>query len=314
MKKFTKGALITCLVLFITAVLFIIAGVSTSGPGAFKTGFKTLHEKTWFQDWQGFHFSLPFNDDHWEGWGKEDYVKGEKKEFTYDQDQVKELAVDASFAKLDIQESNNDQVEITIDGVKSKVSYNCKLTNGKVLIKAKHKLAGINLGIEKALTISILLPKDMSLSDLSINIAAGDVHLDLPSVQVEEVELDVAAGDLTVINLAGNKASIDVSAGQMIAETIKMDNCTINCGMGNIEIKNLQIAKELNAEVGMGNITITLNGQENEFNYELSCGMGNLTVGKQEYSGLGKETKIDNQAIIDVKLDCGMGNLEIYFN
>lgn len=314
MKKFTKGALITCFVLFITAVLFIIAGVSTSGIGVFKTGFKTLHEKTWFQDWQGFNFSLPFSDDDWEGWGKEDYSKGEKKEYAYDEDQVQQLSIDATFAKLDVQESDHNQLEIFIDGEKSKVSYNCKETNGEVMITAKHKPKTINLSKDKALIIKVLLPKEMTLSNLSIDVAAGEVALNLPSVQLNDLELDVAAGELTVINLKGNNANIEVSAGQMIAETIKMDTCLINCGMGNIEIKDLEIAEKLEAEVGMGNITINLNGEKIDYNYELACGMGNLTIGKEEYSGLGKDTKIDNQAMIDVKLECGMGNLEIFFN
>lgn len=313
MKKFTKGALITCLVLFITAVLFIVAGVTTSGTEAFKMGFKTLGEKSWFKEGHGFQFSLPFNNDHWEGWGNEDYVKGEKKEYAYDKDQVQKLSIDATFAKLDIQESDHNQLEIFIDGEKSKVSFNCKKTNDEVMITAKHKPKTINLGTDKALIIRVFLPKEMTLSEFSIDVAAGELVLNLPSVQLNNVELDVAAGDLTVTNLKGNKAKIEVSAGQMIAETIKMDTCSIDCGMGNIEISDLQIAKKLDAEVGMGNITLNLNGQEKDYNYELACGVGNLTIGKQEYSGLGKDTKIDNQSMIDVKLECGMGNLEIYF-
>ena len=313
MKKFTKGALITCLVLFITAILLFVAGVTTSGTGAIKNGIQSLHDRTWFSGWNGFHFSLPFSDDDWDGWGSENSFKGEEKEFTYDENQVQKLSIDASYATLDVQESDATQVEITIDGKKSDVSYNCKLTDGKVEIKGKKKSVNINFGKEKALVIKILLPKNMTLSDFSIDVAAGSANLDLPSVRANNVKFDVAAGDLIVTSLIGTKADIHVSAGKMVAETIKMDSCSIDCGMGDVEINHLDISKKLDAEVGMGNITIHLEGQENNFNYDLSCGMGNINLGKKEYSGLSKDTTIDNGAAVDVELECGMGNLEIYF-
>lgn len=313
MRKFTKGALITCLALFITAILLFVAGVTTSGTGAIKNGIQSLQDKTWFSRWNGFHFSLPFNDDDWDGWGNEDYFKGEDKEFTFDENQVQKLSIDASYATLSIQESDTAQVKVTIDGKKSDVSYNCNLIDGKVVIKGKKKSVNINFGKENALVIKVLVPKDMNLSDFSIDVAAGEVSLDLPSVHLNNVELEVAAGDLIVTNLVGTKADIQVSAGKMVAETIKMDNCVIDCGMGDVEINHLDIAKKLEAEVGMGNITINLEGQENAYNYDLSCGMGNLTIGEQEYSGLSKDTTIDNGAMVDVELECGMGNLEIYF-
>ncbi len=313
MRKFTKGALITCLVLFITAIILFVAGVTTSGTGAIRNGIQSLQNKTWFSGWNGFHFSLPFSDDNWDGWGDEESFKGEDKEFTFDENQVQKLSVDASYVTLDIQESDATQVKITIDGKKSDVSYNCKLTDGKVIIKGKDKIAGINFGKDNILVIKILLPKNMSLSDFEVDVAAGSVSLDLPSVHANNVELDVAAGDLFVTNLLGTKADITVSAGEMVAETIKLDNCIIDCGMGDVEIKNLSISKKLEAEVGMGNITIHLIGQEKDFNYDLSCGMGNLNIGEEEYSGLSKDTTIDNGAMVDVELECGMGNLEIYF-
>ena len=123
MRKFTKGALITCLVLFITAIILFVAGVTTSGTGAIRNGIQSLQNKTWFSGWNGFHFSLPFSDDNWDGWGDEESFKGEDKEFTFDENQVQKLSVDASYVTLDIQESDATQVKITIDGKKSDVSY-----------------------------------------------------------------------------------------------------------------------------------------------------------------------------------------------
>jgi hypothetical protein len=63
----------------------------------------------------------------------------------------------------------------------------------------------------------------------------------------------------------------------------------------------------------MGNITMQLEGEEEDFDYELDCVTGNLRIGDTEYSGLASSREVDNNAIKKMDLQCAMGNIEVEF-
>ena len=91
-----------------------------------------------------------------------------------------------------------------------------------------------------------------------------------------------------------------------------MGEVKIEVGAGNCSIEG-DVSEELKADCAMGNITLKLEGKETDYDYELECVSGNLKVGETEYSGLAKETKVDNDADRELDLQCVMGNIEVEF-
>ena len=63
----------------------------------------------------------------------------------------------------------------------------------------------------------------------------------------------------------------------------------------------------------MGNIEMTLEGSEEEFNYKLEGSMGNISVGQDSFSGFSSERNIDNHADKEMEIECSMGNITIDF-
>lgn len=309
MKKFTKGALITCLILFLTAIIVIVGGVAAAGPKAFQDGFKSVVDSNWFHI-NGWDWTFHNGDD----WDSNTIFKGETKDFSFEKSQVKELNVDSAYGHLDIKETNSDHIIVKITGKKSSTKYSCELKNGELLIKGNSKIRAINLGDGRALDIVIMIPESLQLNKMNLNFAAGDVTVNLPKSKIENTDLDVDAGDLTVSSLNSTDLKINIGAGEMDADHLNTKTATIECGMGDVTVEHLTVTEKLVASVGMGEITMNLNGNKNDYNYEISCGMGNLSVGDQSYSGLSNDATIDNHAQVDVKLDCGMGNLEVNFD
>lgn len=310
MKKFTKGALITCLVLFLTGIIVIIGGVASAGPKAFQDGFDSLRNSNWFHI-NGWNWDLHFGDG--DEWDSSTIFKGETKDYAYDKSTVHTVVVDSAYGKVDIKEADTDQINVKVTGKRTSTKYSCILENGELILKGEHKSKLVNIGDGNALEILITVPKETNLKLLKLDFYAGEVFVDLPTSDLDDSDFNVDAGKLTVSNLNSTKLVIDIGAGEMDGDHLKCETAVIDCGMGETDIDNFSVTKKLDASVGMGEITLNMNGKRNDYNYEISCGMGNLQVGDQSYSGLSNDATIDNDAQADVKLDCGMGNLEVNF-
>ena len=310
MKKFTKGALITCLVLFLTGVVVIIGGVASAGPKAFQDGFDSLRNSNWFH-MNGWNWDLHFGDDA--DWDSSTIFKGEAKDFVYDKSSVDTIAVDSAYGRVDIKEADTDKITVKVTGKRSSTKYSCVLEDGELVIKGDKQSKVIHIGDGNAIDILITVPAQMKFKLLDLDFYAGEVFVDLPTSNPDQSKFNVDAGQLTVTNLNTTELTIDIGAGEMDGERLQAENAFFDCGMGEMSIEQFTVTKKLTASVGMGEITMNLSGQRNDYNYDISCGMGNLDVGDQSYSGISNDTTIDNDAQTDVKLDCGMGNVEVNF-
>ena len=54
-----------------------------------------------------------------------------------------------------------------------------------------------------------------------------------------------------------------------------------------------RVASSTYIKCSMGNVALTLSGSERNYNYTIECAMGNIDIGDHNYSGLSKETSID---------------------
>ncbi len=148
----------------------------------------------------------------------------------------------------------------------------------------------------------------------------------------EDVDVNLGAGVLNFVCLQAAEASLEVGAGQIIADSALVQALEVNVGAGQVKLKDMEIT-ELKAEVGMGeftaagkvlgnvdaecsmgNLELQLAGKESDFNYELNGAMGNLNLNGENYSGFAQERDIDNGADKDIKIECSMGNVSVKFN
>ena len=84
-------------------------------------------------------------------------------------------------------------------------------------------------------------------------------------------------------------------------------------GTGNVDLENLNV-QNLEADCGIGNIDLDINGKESDYDYEISCSAGAVDIGDSSYSGIGHEKKISNPgASGKMDLDCGVGNITVDF-
>ena len=128
--------------------------------------------------------------------------------------------------------------------------------------------------INQAGTIILYLPQDVKLYEMDISVGAGSLKSKLQSVHAENADIAVAAGAA--------------------------------------EIQGI-MAQEMYLECGVGSVTLTLHGAQEDYNYSLECGMGEVKIAEGRYSGIGVEQQIDSGAARNLDIECGMGSVEVKF-
>ena len=152
---------------------------------------------------------------------------------------------------------------------------------------------GINLNLDAAACkMQLLLPADFAFETVKLSLGAGTVDAATP-FRAENLEIELAAGEVTVPNLEVNKLNAEVGAGALTLSGI--------------------ISKEANLECGMGDLTLKLTGAKENFNYEVEVAAGDVTIGNESFGGIAGEREIDNNASADINVECAMGSVEITF-
>lgn len=158
--------------------------------------------------------------------------------------------------------------------------------------------------------LTLYVPMDIILEEVNIDLGAGQMKLD--NLKTKDMEVDMGAGQILSDGLQAEKVSISVGAGEIVLDEVQVKDVQAEVGAGNCEIKG-NVTGDIEAECAMGNMTFVLEGSEQDFNYEIQCVTGNITIGNSEYSGVSQEQSIHNNATRNMELECAMGNVEVEF-
>lgn len=331
MKKFTKGCLITALVMLIIG--FVIVGV-----GALFGGFRQLDGRV-----TRIPFLFRVNDDgsvnfgffrdndidwsRYENWQRFTGSKDER-EFSLTADTLQELYIEVGACNLYIKESEDEHVRLAIDGDTDKFRYQVEDGSLRIVRKASK---GVNVSYKTADKVYLYLPEGTTLDSVDIELGAGTMDsialatgdanievgagaLDIDGLTVNDTAvLSVGAGQIRLKELSCDTVSMDIGAGQLnIDDAAILKKTSIDLGMGSVNIGGI-ISGNLDVDCSMGEVILDMDDAEEDHNYEIDCSMGNVKVGSHSYSGLGSVQKINNGSSSDFNIDCSMGNVTIKF-
>lgn len=140
----------------------------------------------------------------------------------------------------------------------------------------------------------------------------GRVVITLPEgVVLEELELELGAGEVTVEGLQARRAEVAVGAGRVQLTDCVLENADFACGMGEVSYTG-SLTGHCGVECAMGSTSLWIDGlDEAEFGFSVECGAGNVQILQQTYSGLG--TQLTHDAHLDnfFEIECGMGNVTL---
>lgn len=354
MKKFTKGCLITALVIF-------IIGAILCGVGGVLGGFRLLdsmdiREVTGLPFVYRFrpngrfeYFSFWDDDDidwgRYENWervsvsshlgdtiGDIDDIDGPAPALDFTADTLRELYIEVAACELYIKESEDDHVRLAIDGDTNRFRYRAEDGSLRIVGKSGWELKWIGINVDMTDKMYLYLPKETELDCVDIEVGAGTMKS--IGLMARDANIEVGAGEVNLDSLTvDGDVVLLVGAGKIRIKNLICDEADMNIGAGELDIDDATISKEanidlgmgnvniggvitgdLNVDCGMGNVILDMDDAEQDHNYEIDCSMGTVRVGRRSYTGLGSEQTINNGSSSNFDIDCSMGNVTVKFN
>lgn len=290
MKKFSKIVLGTAAVFGVLGCGFTVAGAAMGasveemkyeGSNMQKAVNRMVRmvdhwdeDDDWDDDW---------DDDDWDE--KQAVPSGDSG--TYEFDSISSMDIELNYDELILRESEDRKITVTVDGdAADRVRVSTEGSELQIENKDDYR--------PEERTVTITYPAGIEFTEVSIDIDKGTAALE-DDLKAGEFSVSVGAGTLENYGI--------VTAGQT----------DIEVGVGTVELTDLD-ADYIEAECGVGMMSLDVAGRKEDYNYRISCGVGSVLLGEDEFTGLGSTKKVDNNgASRKMQLECGMGTLEVDF-
>lgn len=343
MSKFTKGCLITALVTFIIGILMC-------GIGALLGGFRVLDGMDIegitgipFRYHSGANGGIEYSfgwDGNWDDIDWSEYknwnsISGSDKKVELDltADTLHDLSMEMGACDLYIMEAASDKVEIEVSGDNKHFRYLVKNDGSLYMVHRTGSgfLSWSQHTITPATKVTLYLPKGVKLNELDIDLGAGNmesIELCAQNISMEvgagdceaagltadgEIDLTVGAGRIGLDSMSAGELDVEVGAGELHIDDVRVEKETdINLGVGHAELNGLLLGN-LNLECDVGDVTLTLDDAEEDHNYEIECSLGNVRVGSHSYTSLADEVSIANGTGSTYDIECSLGTVTVEF-
>ena len=156
-----------------------------------------------------------------------------------------------------------------------------------------------------------LIMRDINAEKLNVEVGAGKANAE--SIQTENACFSINAGNGKTDILTAENVTVKVGAGSMSLGHFETEKLTGNVDMGSMQGEGT-VTGNMEVECNMGSLSFVLTGNEKDYDYDLSCAMGKLNVGSNSFTGMVKETKINNNAGNKITAKTSMGSVTIAFS
>ncbi len=325
MRKFTKGCLLTALVIFVLGCLLCTVGGILGGFRQLEDVGVDYSENTW-----------EYMEGDWDSVRSEG--KAEKTQIDLSGASLRNMEVNMGVCGLYVLESDDEHVWIAVDGDEHSVYYT--IEDGDTLrVENSYNRNYWPLNFwpfnrhrntANHMAVYLFLPKDLVLDELHMDFGAGKIetaalrakNIELEcgagefyvdEMEADTVYLSVGVGQAVIDGLTAKEAELEAGAGELIVGNIGIsDNLDLSIGMGNAEI-NGSITGDADVEADMGSLTMNLTGSQDDYTYSVDCSMGNVTVGGRKYTGFSDYVEWGSGSRV-FDIDCSMGDVTIRFD
>lgn len=223
-----------------------------------------------------------------------------------DADEVRGLSVNIRKGRLIIQESDSDRIQVSCDS-KSHASGQIMVSCGGGEMMIVDNRTGKQS--RKDITVYLNIPENFRFETAKIELDAGEVEAEC-AFAADELTVNAGAGIISLENTQADELSASVGTGEIDMEDGVFRSVYLDCGVGTVDM-TADISEYAKIDCGMGTVDLKLVRGIKSANYVLQCGVGSIDIGNSSYSGLSRETWLDNGASADFELNCGMGAISV---
>ena len=145
---------------------------------------------------------------------------------------------------------------------------------------------------------------------LDVSLGAG--QLKLADLAVQDMAASIDAGQLLMEDMALGSLDVSLGAGELRTKDVTVEALVASIGAGNMYFSG-GIYRSAQITCSMGNVSMELEGEKEDFNYQLNCVASNMEIDGDNYAGAAVDQYIDNGAAKYMEIDCSMGNVEVDF-
>ncbi len=307
MKKFMKFCFVLALVLIIVGGVFYMLGRRSGGRSEMDELLADIGG-----DWVDIDSLMP---DRWGSYDlddasifSDDYAvwKGDVEKQMLCQGGVDELNLAIGGSMVEIKKSDDENIYIEGESVGKMQAY---VEEGVLYVKS---VRPANLMDEvKNSTITLYLPRENSaLERLDVSLGAG--QLKLTNLAVQDTVASIGAGQLLLEEMALGTLEVSLGAGELRTGHVTVETLVASIGAGNMDFSG-EIFSSAQITCSMGNVSMELEGEKEDFNYQINCVAGNMEIDGDNYAGAAVDKYIDNGAAKYMEINCSMGNVEVDF-
>ena len=330
MKKFTKGCLMTALILFLVGV--VICGVcgllggfrqirEMNGIGGIPFGYHKSADGNWQLGF--FHNNGEIGRD----WEKERYLaitEGQENGISMNADAFTELDIELADCSLYLEESRDDQIRVYVTGDVLRYYW---LADGSTLCLRNAGKTKTHNNDE----VHVSIPVDKTFRELEIDFGAGLLVAATP-LSAREMDIAIGAGECEIMEVSADKADIEVGAGKLFVGALGIQTAEVTVGAGELVIEDIvsndklalsigmgtalvngTILGDLSLDCGMGNAAMELTGSEDDHSYEVEVAMGEVHVGHHDHGGFAASRSWNSGKDSRFDIECDMGSVTISF-
>lgn len=230
----------------------------------------------------------------------EDNYEEDKKEFDstgvifrrFNKNDVKNLTL--TFAAVEVVAISGKSFSVETRGLANE-DLNISLSSEGVLNISNNKRINFNFWSHDRTSrilprILLTIPKNVELNRMKVALGAGNFEF-------RDVDVNY------------NEGKFEVSAGNLLLNSVSGKNTELRCGMGNMEIYG-QLKGKVNIDCGMGAVKLFVAGNINDYSYDAKVGLGELRINNEKKNGVGKYVE-NGRKENHISVNCGMGSVNI---
>lgn len=295
MKKFMKNCAITALIMIFLGIATTAAAVIAKGPDMIATITRYSNEIL-----NKLNIGVHLNLIPELGFDADIPILESNSQQTIDAAGITKLDIELGSCELQILPSEDQYFYAHMDGTGTCQVYSDAET---LCVKASSAISGsagpsgdtngIHLNLNGSTgAVTLYVPKDYFFEQVKITVGAGEIN-GSSAFRAAELKIELAAGEINLSNVEAGNLDAEVGAGVLAFA-------------GNI-------LQSVNAECGMGELSLQLTGTKTDYNYDVEVAAGEVTIDNESFGGIAGERKINNNASKNVAVECAMGNIDISF-
>lgn len=223
-------------------------------------------------------------------------------EDVFDTTEVKNLNIELDIAKLNIVKS--DKLGITAYNLFE--DFECDIKNGTLKILEDINMNRKIFNTEKTPNIILYVPEDFKFENVTIKSGVGNI--DIEKLDANKLDVKFGTGNFDAENITVNETNFEGGVGELNITNSNLGRLEFKAGVGNSNIE-CKLNEDSKIECGVGNVTLTLIDEKEEYYFDIETGLGNISLDGEKV----KNGTYGDKEAKDINIKGGIGNIKIKF-